>query len=104
MAEITLHQPPRPNPPSVATKTKDEAKVKRARKNLTYAEKWELIKKIDQGMTKRGLATLYRINKSTVRGIYQKKDTIKSHMDIAPTASAAHNAKRSGNRVLVKTE
>ena len=76
MAEITSHQPPGPNPPSVATNRKDEAKVKKARKHLTYAEKWEVLKKIDQGMTKRGVAALYGINESTVRGIYQKKDTV----------------------------
>ncbi len=58
MAEIPPPQPPRTNPsdPSnVATKRKEETKVKKSRKNLTYGEKWEMIKKIDEGMAKRNL-------------------------------------------------
>ncbi len=47
MAEIRPPLPPRPNPPdppNIARKRKEETKVKKSRKNLTYSEKWEMIK------------------------------------------------------------
>ena len=78
-------------------------RVIRRRKNLSYEEKLEIVKLIDSGETKRSVGKKYGLNESTIRGIYQKREQIRAHMRLAPSAGAS-GAKRSSNRVLLKTE
>lgn len=73
------------------------------RKNLTYAVKYEIVKLIENGQSKSSVGAKFGINESTVRGIYLKKDHIKAHMNLA-SDTAGHNAVRSSNHVLLKTE
>ena len=93
-----------PNPPTVGQR--DAARPSRdikKRKNLTYSEKLEIVKCIENGDSKRSVGKRFGINESTVRGIFQKRDQIRAHMRLASSAGAS-SAKRSGNRVLLKTE
>ena len=73
------------------------------RKNLTYAQKLEIVKMIDKGQTKCSVGKKFGVNESTVRGIYQNREHIKSHMKLASSEAGAQ-AMRSGNQVLLKTE
>ena len=61
------------------------------------------MKCIENGDSKRSIGKKFGINESTVRGIFQKRDQIRAHMRLASSAGAS-SAKRSGNRVLLKTE
>ena len=72
------------------------------RKNLTYAEKYEIVKLIDSGERKNKVGAKFGVNESTVRGIYSKREHIKAHMNLASVGDG--NAVRSSNHVLLKTE
>ena len=70
------------------------------RKNLTYAQKLEIVKLIDAGERKCSVGKKFGINESTVRGIYQKHEHIKSHncssssdSDVAPVRTSRKRVK-----------
>lgn len=97
-----LHSPcPPPTPTQCDAATPD--RVIKSRKNLPYGMKLEIVQMIDKGATKRSVADRYKINESTVRGIYKQREHIKAHMRLAPSAPAS-NALRSPNQLLLKTE
>ncbi|KAK3862478.1 hypothetical protein Pcinc_031663 [Petrolisthes cinctipes] len=73
------------------------------RKNLTYAEKWEIVKLINGGQTKLSAAKKYNINESTIRDIYKNREHIKKHIETTPP-QVASQALRSRNQLLLKTE
>ena len=45
------------------------------RKHLTYAVQLEIVKLVESGQSKSSVETKFGINESTVRGIYQKKES-----------------------------
>ncbi|KAK3893524.1 hypothetical protein Pcinc_002680 [Petrolisthes cinctipes] len=93
-----------PKPPTVAERNaKAPGREIKKRKNLTYAEKLEIIKKIDGGVKKRAVGVQFGINESTVRGIYAKREYIRNHIRMS-NSEGALNVKRSRNQVLLKTE
>ncbi|XP_076030752.1 distal antenna-related isoform X2 [Oratosquilla oratoria] len=93
-----------PNRPTIAERHSAEpTREVKKRKNLTYAQKLEVVKLIDAGETKRSEGKKFGINESTVRGIYQNREHIKSHMTLA-SSEAASNVMRSSNLVLLRTE
>lgn len=73
------------------------------RKNLTFAQKLEIVKLIDCGETKRSVGEKFDVNESRVRGIYQKREHIKNHMNIA-ASKAASQALHGHNQLFLKTE
>ena len=101
---ITMATVPTSYPPTIAARNAaNPTREVKKRKNLTYAQKLEIVKLIDGGETKRSVGKKFGINESTVRGIYQKREHIKNHMKLA-SSEAASNAYRSRNQVLLKTE
>lgn len=100
---VMANIPPR-HPPTIAQrKAMAPGREIKKRKNLTYAQKLEIVKLIDSGETKRSVGKKFAINESTVRGIYQKREHIKEHMKLS-ASEAGTQALRSRNLVLLKTE
>ena len=58
---------------------------------------------VDDGKTRLSVAKEFGFNESTVRGIYQKREDIKTHMKLS-SSEAAYQALRSRNQLLLKTE
>uniref|UniRef100_UPI00358ECFDF tigger transposable element-derived protein 1-like n=1 Tax=Myxine glutinosa TaxID=7769 RepID=UPI00358ECFDF len=93
-----------PRPPTIAQRNAAApAREIKKRKNLTYAQKCEIVQLIDNGETKRSVGKKFGINESTVRGIYQNRDHIKAHMNLASSEAGAQ-AMRSRNQLLLKPE
>ena len=95
---------PPTRPPTIAERNSAAPgrEIKRC-KNFTYFQKLEIVKLINGGEKKRSVGKKFGINESTVRGIYQKREHIMSHMKLA-SSEAASEALRSRNQVLLKTE
>ena len=64
------------------------AKV-RKRKNLTYAQKLEIVEMIDKGERKYRVGKKFGIKESTIQGIYQNCEHIKSDMKLAKSDADA---------------
>ena len=104
MASTPPKRPGKSQPPNPTQRKYSAVKGKdiKKRKNLTYAEKYEIVKLIDSGERKNKVGEKFGINESTVRGIYSKREHIKSHMNLASVGDG--KAVRSSNHVLLKTE
>uniref|UniRef100_UPI00358F3FBF tigger transposable element-derived protein 1-like n=1 Tax=Myxine glutinosa TaxID=7769 RepID=UPI00358F3FBF len=95
---------PRPHPPTIAQcNAAAPAREIKKRNNLTYADKFEIVQLIDNGEAKRSVGKKFGINESTVRSIYQNRDHIKAHMNLALSEAGAQ-AMQSRNQLLLKTE
>ncbi|KAG7158328.1 putative CENP-B N-terminal DNA-binding domain-containing protein 3 [Homarus americanus] len=83
MAEDPPNMPPPPVPVPAA-----QRQIKK-RKTLKYAEKLEVVKQIDSGISKQAVALTYGINESTIRaqdeGSYCQANGTSPNQSISPS-------------------